>query len=104
MLEKEGEVLLKVVASGVCHTDAFTVSGDDLEGAFPCVLGHEGGSEVVECGPGVKDLKAGDHVIPLYIPECGQCEYCHSKKTNLANPSPQRSGPVICRIAPAVFP
>lgn len=80
---KEGEVLLKVVASGVCHTDAFTLSGDDPEGAFPCVLGHEGGCEVVECGPGVKGLKPGDHVIPLYIPECGECEYCHSTKTNL---------------------
>ena len=80
---KEGEVLLKVVASGVCHTDAFTLSGDDPEGAFPCVLGHEGGCEVVECGPGVKDLKSGDHVIPLYIPECGECEYCRSTKTNL---------------------
>lgn len=80
---KQGEVLIKVVASGVCHTDAFTLSGDDPEGAFPCVLGHEGGCEVVECGPGVKDLKPGDHVIPLYIPECGDCEYCRSPKTNL---------------------
>ncbi len=80
---REGEVLLKVVASGVCHTDAFTLSGEDPEGAFPCVLGHEGGCEVVECGPGVKDLKPGDHVIPLYIPECGHCEYCKSTKSNL---------------------
>ena len=80
---REGEVLLKVVASGVCHTDAFTLSGDDPEGAFPCVLGHEGGCEVVECGPGVKSLQAGDHVIPLYIPECGDCEYCNSSKSNL---------------------
>jgi S-(hydroxymethyl)glutathione dehydrogenase / alcohol dehydrogenase len=80
---KEGEVLLKVVASGVCHTDAFTLSGQDPEGAFPCVLGHEGGCEVVECGPGVKGLKPGDHVIPLYIPECGDCEYCNSTKSNL---------------------
>jgi S-(hydroxymethyl)glutathione dehydrogenase/alcohol dehydrogenase len=80
---REGEVLLKVVASGVCHTDAFTLSGDDPEGAFPCVLGHEGGCEVVECGPGVKDLKPGDHVIPLYIPECGHCEYCKSTRSNL---------------------
>lgn len=80
---KEGEVLLKVVATGVCHTDAFTLSGDDPEGAFPCILGHEGGCEVVECGPGVKGLKPGDHVIPLYIPECGECEYCRSSKTNL---------------------
>lgn len=80
---REGEVLLKVVATGVCHTDAFTLSGDDPEGAFPCVLGHEGGCEVVECGPGVKGLKPGDHVIPLYIPECGECEYCRSSKSNL---------------------
>jgi S-(hydroxymethyl)glutathione dehydrogenase/alcohol dehydrogenase len=79
----EGEVLVKVIASGVCHTDAFTLSGDDPEGVFPCVLGHEGGCEVVECGAGVKDLKPGDHVIPLYIPECGECEYCQSTKTNL---------------------
>jgi len=80
---KEGEVLLKVHASGVCHTDAFTLSGEDPEGAFPCILGHEGGCEVVECGKGVMGLKPGDHVIPLYIPECGVCEYCHSDKTNL---------------------
>jgi len=80
---KQGEVLLKVVATGVCHTDAFTLSGDDPEGAFPCILGHEGGCEVVECGPGVKDLKTGDHVIPLYIPECGECAYCRSAKSNL---------------------
>ena len=80
---REGEVLLKVIATGVCHTDAFTLSGADPEGAFPCVLGHEGGCEVVECGPGVKDLKPGDHVIPLYIPECGSCEYCRSDKSNL---------------------
>ena len=80
---REGEVLLKVVASGVCHTDAFTLSGEDPEGAFPCVLGHEGGCEVVECGPGVKTLQPGDHVIPLYIPECGECEYCNSTKSNL---------------------
>ncbi len=80
---REGEVLLRVVATGVCHTDAFTLSGDDPEGAFPCVLGHEGGCVVEEVGPGVKNLKPGDHVIPLYIPECGECEYCHSPKTNL---------------------
>jgi S-(hydroxymethyl)glutathione dehydrogenase/alcohol dehydrogenase len=80
---REGEVLLKVVASGVCHTDAFTLSGEDPEGAFPCVLGHEGGCVVVECGPGVTTLKPDDHVIPLYIPECGHCEFCRSPKTNL---------------------
>ena len=80
---KKGEVLCRMVATGVCHTDAFTLSGEDPEAAFPCVLGHEGGCEVVECGPGVKTLKPGDHVIPLYIPECGHCEYCQSTKTNL---------------------
>jgi len=80
---KQGEVLLKVVASGVCHTDAFTLSGADPEGAFPCVLGHEGGCQVVECGSGVKGLRSGDHVIPLYIPECGECAYCNSQKSNL---------------------
>ena len=80
---KEGEVLIKVIASGVCHTDAFTLSGDDPEGVFPVVLGHEGGCEVVELGAGVKDLEVGDHVIPLYIAECGHCEYCKSPKTNL---------------------
>ncbi len=80
---KQGEVLLKVIASGVCHTDAFTLSGNDPEAAFPAILGHEGGCEVVECGTGVKNLKPGDHVIPLYIPECGECTYCHSTKTNL---------------------
>jgi len=80
---KEGEVLLRVIASGVCHTDAFTLSGEDPEGVFPAVLGHEGGCEVVECGAGVKSLKPGDHVIPLYIPECGECKICASHKTNL---------------------
>ena len=80
---KRGEVLLKVIASGVCHTDAFTLSGDDPEGVFPAILGHEGGCEVVELGEGVTSLAVGDHVIPLYIPECGECEYCKSPKTNL---------------------
>lgn len=80
---KRGEVLLKVIASGVCHTDAFTLSGDDPEGVFPVILGHEGGCEVVELGEGVTSLAVGDHVIPLYIPECGECEYCKSPKTNL---------------------
>jgi S-(hydroxymethyl)glutathione dehydrogenase/alcohol dehydrogenase len=80
---KKGEVLLKVIASGVCHTDAFTLSGNDPEGVFPAVLGHEGGCIVMECGEGVKGLQPGDHVIPLYIPECGECRYCHSTKSNL---------------------
>ncbi len=80
---KQGEVLLRVVATGVCHTDAFTLSGADPEGAFPCVLGHEGGCVVEEVGPGVTSVQAGDHVIPLYIPECGECKQCKSSKTNL---------------------
>ena len=80
---KAGEVLVRIVATGVCHTDAFTLSGADPEGQFPVILGHEGGGIVEEVGPGVTTLKPGDHVIPLYTPECGECEYCLSKKTNL---------------------
>ncbi len=80
---KKGEVLVKIMATGVCHTDAFTLSGDDPEGVFPSVLGHEGGGIVEEVGEGVTTLKVGDHVIPLYIPECGTCKFCTSGKTNL---------------------
>ena len=80
---RSGEVLVEIKATGVCHTDAFTLSGDDPEGLFPAILGHEGGGIVVEVGPGVTSVKAGDHVIPLYTPECRQCEYCLSRKTNL---------------------
>ncbi|MCZ6557997.1 MAG: S-(hydroxymethyl)glutathione dehydrogenase/class III alcohol dehydrogenase [SAR324 cluster bacterium] len=80
---KEGEVLLRMVATGICHTDAFTLSGADPEGLFPAVLGHEGGAVVEEVGAGVTTLKAGDHVIPLYTPECGTCSFCNSGKTNL---------------------
>jgi S-(hydroxymethyl)glutathione dehydrogenase/alcohol dehydrogenase len=80
---KESEILLRVVASGVCHTDAYTLSGQDPEGLFPAILGHEGGAVVEEVGRGVTTVKAGDHVIPLYIPECGQCKFCRSGKTNL---------------------
>jgi S-(hydroxymethyl)glutathione dehydrogenase/alcohol dehydrogenase len=80
---KAGEVLLEVKATGVCHTDAFTLSGADPEGLFPAILGHEGGAIVAEVGPGVTTVRAGDHVIPLYVPECRQCEYCLSRKTNL---------------------
>ncbi len=80
---KDGEVLLRNVATGVCHTDAFTLSGEDPEGLFPAVLGHEGGAIVEEVGAGVTSLAAGDHVIPLYTPECGECDFCTSGKTNL---------------------
>ncbi len=78
-----GEVLVEIVATGVCHTDAFTLSGDDPEGAFPAVLGHEGAGIVREVGVGVRSLKPGDHVIPLYTPECRECDYCLHPKTNL---------------------
>jgi S-(hydroxymethyl)glutathione dehydrogenase/alcohol dehydrogenase len=80
---KAGEVLIKVVATGVCHTDAFTLSGKDPEGLFPVILGHEGGGIVQEVGAGVTSVKPGDHVIPLYTPECGECKFCRSGKTNL---------------------
>ena len=80
---KAGEVLVKITHTGVCHTDAFTLSGDDPEGIFPAVLGHEGGGIVVEVGEGVTTLQPGDHVIPLYTAECGKCKFCLSGKTNL---------------------
>jgi S-(hydroxymethyl)glutathione dehydrogenase/alcohol dehydrogenase len=80
---KQGEVLIRNIATGVCHTDAFTLSGDDPEGIFPAVLGHEAGAVVEEIGPGVTSVQVGDHVIPLYTPECGQCKFCLSGKTNL---------------------
>jgi S-(hydroxymethyl)glutathione dehydrogenase/alcohol dehydrogenase len=80
---KSGEVLIRNVATGVCHTDAFTLSGEDPEGIFPTVLGHEGGSIVEEIGPDVVEINVGDHVIPLYTPECGKCTFCISGKTNL---------------------
>ena len=80
---KEGEVLVEIKATGICHTDEFTLSGADPEGIFPSILGHEGAGVVVKCGPGVKSLKPGDHVIPLYTPECRECPSCLSRKTNL---------------------
>ncbi|RUL71896.1 S-(hydroxymethyl)glutathione dehydrogenase/class III alcohol dehydrogenase [Dyella choica] len=80
---KAGEVLVKITHTGVCHTDAFTLSGEDPEGVFPAVLGHEGGGIVVEVGEGVSSLQPGDHVIPLYTAECGKCKFCLSGKTNL---------------------
>ena len=78
-----GEVMVKLTATGVCHTDAYTLSGQDSEGVFPCILGHEGAGVVVEVGAGVTSVAVGDHVIPLYTPECGQCKFCLSGKTNL---------------------
>jgi S-(hydroxymethyl)glutathione dehydrogenase/alcohol dehydrogenase len=80
---REGEVLVEIKATGICHTDEFTRSGADPEGIFPAILGHEGAGIVVDVGPGVKSLRKGDHVIPLYTPECRHCEYCLSGKTNL---------------------
>ena len=80
---RAGEVLVEIKATGICHTDAYTLSGADPEGLFPAILGHEGAGVVVDVGPGVTGLKKGDHVIPLYTPECRQCEYCLSEKTNL---------------------
>ena len=83
MLPRKGEVLVRIVATGVCHTDAFTLSGDDPEGIFPSILGHEGGGIVEMIGEGVTSVSVGDHVIPLYTAECGECKYCKSGKTNL---------------------
>lgn len=80
---QKGEVLIEIKAAGVCHTDAYTLSGGDPEGVFPVVLGHEGAGVVVEIGEGVTSVKPGDHVIPLYVPECRQCKFCLSNKTNL---------------------
>jgi len=80
---KAGEVLVEIKATGICHTDEFTLSGADPEGLFPAILGHEGAGIVVDTGPGVSSLKKGDHVIPLYTPECRQCDYCTSGRTNL---------------------
>ncbi|OUS30076.1 S-(hydroxymethyl)glutathione dehydrogenase/class III alcohol dehydrogenase [Gammaproteobacteria bacterium 45_16_T64] len=84
-MPKAGEVLVRIVASGVCHTDAFTLSGDDPEGIFPVVLGHEGGGIVERIGEGVTTVAVGDHVIPLYTAECGECKFCRSGKTNLCS-------------------
>ena len=84
---KAGEVLVEIKATGICHTDEFTRSGADPEGIFPAILGHEGAGVVVDVGPDVKTLKKGDHVIPLYVPECRQCEYCVSGKPTCARRS-----------------
>ena len=80
---RAGEVLVEIKATGICHTDEFTRSGADPEGIFPAILGHEGAGIVLECGPDVMGLKPGDHVIPLYTPECRECDYCLNPKTNL---------------------
>ena len=80
---REGEVLVEIKATGICHTDKYTLSGADPEGLFPAILGHEGAGVVVDVGPGVRSLQKGDHVIPLYTPECRECDYCLSRKTNL---------------------
>lgn len=85
MLPRKGEVLVRIVATGVCHTDAFTLSGDDPEGVFPAILGHEGGGIVEMVGEGVTSVAVGDHVIPLYTAECGECKFCKSGKTNLCS-------------------
>lgn len=85
MLPRKGEVLVRIVATGVCHTDAFTLSGEDPEGVFPAILGHEGGGIVEQIGEGVTSVAVGDHVIPLYTAECGECKFCQSGKTNLCS-------------------
>ncbi len=85
MPPQKGEVLVRIAATGVCHTDAYTLSGQDSEGVFPCVLGHEGAGIVEAVGEGVTDFEVGDHVIPLYTAECGKCKFCLSGKTNLCS-------------------
>lgn len=89
---KKGEVLVRLVSTGVCHTDSFTLSGEDPEGLFPAILGHEGAGVVEEIGKGVTSLSVGDHVIPLYIPECFKCKFCLSGKTNLCQAVRQTQG------------
>src|SRR4030088_3514530 len=93
---REGEVLVEIKATGICHTDYYTLSGADPEGIFPAILGHEGAGVVVDVGPGVKSLKKDDHVIPLYTPECRECKFCLSQKTNLCQSirSTQGRGPM----------
>ena len=92
---KAGEVLVEIKATGICHTDEFTLSGADPEGLFPAILGHEGAGVVVECGPGVTSLKPGDHVIPLYTPECRSCDYCLNPKHSRARADARRHQPVF---------
>src|SRR3546814_20623482 len=92
--QREGEVLVEIKSTGICHTDYYTLSGADPEGIFPSILGHEGAGVVVDVGPDVKSLRVGDHVIPLYTPECRNCKFCLSQKTNLCQAirSPQGRG------------
>src|SRR3984957_18902836 len=100
---KAGEGLVEVKATGTCHTDAFTLSGGDAEGLFPAILGHEGAGIVVDVGPGVTSLKKGDHVIPLYTPECRQCEACLSRKTNLCTAIRATQGQGVMPDGPSRF-
>lgn len=91
-LPKDNEVLVEIKATGICHTDAYTLSGRDPEGLFPAILGHEGAGEVVAVGKNVTSVKPGDHVIALYTPECRECEYCLNPKTNLCQAIRQTQG------------
>src|SRR4029077_7049043 len=100
---KEGEVMVEVKATGVCHTDEFTLSGADPEGLFPTILGHEGAGIVVEIGSGVKSLKKGDHVIPLYTPEGRKCKYSLTPKTNLCQKIPFPRGQGLTPAGPSRF-
>ena len=99
---REGEVLVEIKATGICHTDAFTLSGADPEGLFPSVLGHEGAGVVVDTGAGVTSVKKGDHVIPLYTPECRQCDYCTSGRTNLCQAIRETQGQGLMQTRPVV--
>jgi S-(hydroxymethyl)glutathione dehydrogenase/alcohol dehydrogenase len=101
---REGEVLVEIRATGICHTDEFTLSGADPEGLFPAILGHEGAGVVVETGPGVRSVAKGDHVIPLYTPECRQCEYCLHPKTNLCQAIRATQGQGLKACMPDVRP
>src|ERR1051325_10382253 len=100
---RAGEVLVEIKATGICHTDEFTLSGADPEGLFPAILGHEGAGIVVEVGPGVTSVAAGDHVIPLYTPESRQCTSCLSRKTNLCRPVRPAQGKGVRPDGPSRF-
>ena len=100
---KAGEVLVEIKATGICHTDEFTKSGADPEGAFPAILGHEGAGVVVEVGAGVTSVEPGDHVIPLYTAECRTCDFCLNPKTNLCQSVRETQGRASCRTAHPAF-